>query len=61
MPEDDVNFTPDVLYDTYLNMDWEIPRDGDGPDFDKVTKRWRAKDRLSIGIAHNNLQYTVYL
>ena len=54
MPEDDANFTPDVFDNTYLNMELAIPRDGDGPDFSKVTKRLRDKDGLTIGRFHNN-------
>ena len=50
----DANFTPGEFYNMYLNMELEIPRDGDGPDFVKVTKRLRDKDRLPIGRAHNN-------
>ena len=52
VPEGDADFTQDVFDDTYLNMDLEIPRDGDGPDFAKVTKRLRDKD--AIGRSHNN-------
>ena len=39
---------------TYLITELEIPRDGDGTDFDKVTKRLRDKNGLTIGRAHNN-------
>ena len=34
--EANADFTPDVFDDTYLNMELEIPRYGDGPDFAKV-------------------------
>ena len=54
MSEDDANFMRDVFDDTYLNMELSIPRDGDGPDFAKVTKRLRDKDGLTIGRSHNN-------
>ena len=54
MPEADVNFSPDVFYDTYLNMELAIPIDEDGPDFAKVTKSLRDKDRLLIDRTHNN-------
>ena len=39
---------------TYLNIELVIPRDRDGPDFSKVTKRFSDKDRLTIGRAPNN-------
>jgi hypothetical protein len=43
VPEADDDFTPDVFDDTYLNMEVAIPRDGDGPEFAKVTRRLRDK------------------
>jgi hypothetical protein len=52
--EADDDFTPDVFDDTYVNMELAIPRDGDGPEFAKVTKRLRDKDGLPIGKAHDN-------
>ena len=55
VPEADADFTPDVFGGTYLNMELEISRDGDRPNFDKVTKRLRDKDRLPIKRAQNNL------
>ena len=54
LPEADSDFTPDVYDDTYLNMELAIARDGDGPEFAKVTKRLRDKDGLPIGRANNN-------
>ena len=54
MPEADADFTQYVFDDTYLNMELVIPRDGYGPDFAKVMKRLRDKDRLPIDRAHNN-------
>ena len=54
MPEANADFTPDVFDNTYLNMELEIPRDGDRPDIDKLTKRLRDKDGMPIGRAHNN-------
>ena len=38
MTEVDVNFTPYIFDDTYLNMELAIPRYVDGPDFAKVAK-----------------------
>ena len=49
VPEADANFTTDVFDNTYLNMDLSIPRYGDRPDFAKVTKILRDKDRLPMG------------
>ena len=54
VPEADDEFTPDVFDDTYLNMELAVPRDGDGPEFAKVTRRLRDKDGLPIGRANNN-------
>jgi hypothetical protein len=44
-----------VFDDTYLNMELAIPRDSDGPEFARITKRLKDKDGLSIGRANNNL------
>jgi hypothetical protein len=52
--EADKDFTPDVFDDTYLNMELAIPRDSDGPEFARATKRLKDKDRLPIGRANNN-------
>ena len=59
VPEADVDLTPDVFDDTYLNTELAISRYGDRPEFDKVTKSLREKDGLPIGRAHNNpIMYT---
>lgn len=47
-------YTQDVLDDTYLDMKLALPRDGDGPEFVRVTKRLRDANRLPIGTAHDN-------
>ena len=47
-------FTPEVLEDTYLGMEVALPRNNDGPEFAKVTKRLRDKDGLPIGTANDN-------
>jgi hypothetical protein len=52
--EADKDFTLDVFDDTYLNMELAIPRDSDGPEFARVTKRLKDKDGLPIGRANNN-------
>ena len=54
MTEADTDFTPDVFDGMYVNMELEIPRDRHGPNFAKVTKRLREKDRLPIGKDHKN-------
>ena len=54
MLEPDINFTPDVFDDTYLNMELVMPIDDHRPDFSKVTRQLRDRDRLPIGRAHNN-------
>ena len=53
VPEAD-DFTPEVLEDTYLNMELALSRDGDGPEFAKVTKRLRDANGLPIGTANDN-------
>jgi hypothetical protein len=64
VPEADDNLAPDVFDDTTclnmelamtcLNMELAMPRDGDGPDFARVTKRLRDKDGLPTGKAKND-------
>jgi hypothetical protein len=54
VPEADKDFTPDVFDDTYVNMELAVPRDGDGPEYAKVTRRLRDKDGLPIGKANKN-------
>jgi hypothetical protein len=53
---DDANdaFTPDVLNDTYLNIELSLPRGGGEVEFARVTKRLRDKDGLPIGTANDN-------
>ena len=53
IPEAD-EFTPEVLDDTYLNMELALSRDGDGPEFARVTKRLRDANGLPIGTANDN-------
>ena len=48
-------YTPDVLDDTYLNMELALPQDGDlEPKFARVTKRLRDANGLPIGTANEN-------
>ena len=63
IPEaDDEDYTPDVLDDTYLNMEVDLPRDGEGPYLARVVKRFREKDVIPIGTANDNhiLESRVY-
>jgi hypothetical protein len=53
IPEAD-DFTPEVLEDTYLNMELVLPRDSEGPEFARVTKRLRDANGLPIGRQHEN-------
>ena len=46
--------TPEVLEDTYVNMELALPRDGDGPEFARVTKRLRDANGIPIGTANDN-------
>ena len=48
------SYTPEVLDDTYLNMELALPRDEDGPEYARVTKRLRDKNGLPIGTSHSN-------
>ena len=53
IPEAD-NYTPEVLEDTYVNMELALDRGEDGPSFAKVTKRLRDANGLPIGTANDN-------
>jgi hypothetical protein len=53
IPEAD-DFTPEVLEDTYVNMEIALPRDGEGPEFARVTKRLRDANGIPIGTANDN-------
>ena len=48
------SFTPEVLDDTYLRMELALPRDDEGPEFARVTKRLRDAEGRPIGTAHDN-------
>ena len=45
---------PEVLEDTYLNLELALPRYGEGPEFAKVTKRLRDANGIPIGTANDN-------
>lgn len=53
IPEAD-DFTPEVLEDTYVNMEIALPRDEGGPQYAKVTKRLRDANGIPIGTANDN-------
>ena len=53
IPEAD-NYTPEIGDDTYVNMEVTIPRDGEGPEFARVTKRLRDANGIPIGCANDN-------
>ena len=54
IPEADVTFTPDLMDDTYWNMEVALPRDSEGPEFARVTKRLWDANGLPIGTANDN-------
>ena len=51
---DDVSI-PEIMDDTYMNMEVSLPRDTEGPDFARVTKRLNDANGLPIGTANENL------
>ena len=53
IPEAD-DYTPEVLEDTYLNVEVALPRDSEGPQFARVTKRLRDANGIPIGTANDN-------
>ena len=55
IPEaDDEDYTPDVIDDTYLNMEVDLRRDGEGLELARVVKRLRDKYGIPIGTANDN-------
>ena len=48
------NYTPEVLEDTYVNMELALDRGEDGPSFAKVTKGLRDANGLPIGTVNDN-------
>eukprot|EP00957_Ditylum_brightwellii_P031514 2389760-Ditylum_brightwellii.AAC.1 len=53
IPEAD-EFTAKVLEDTYINVEIALPRDGDKPEFARVTKRLQDANGIPIKTAHDN-------
>ena len=62
IPEADDVFTPEIMDDTYMNMEVALPRDTEGPDFYRVTKRLKDENGLPIGTANEKpiLDTSVY-
>ena len=50
--EADDMFTPEIMDDTYMNMEVALPRDTEGPDFARVTQRLKDANGLPIGTAN---------
>ena len=51
--EADKLFDPES-YDNYISMELSLYRQGEGPEFARVTKRLRDKDDKPIGVTHEN-------
>ena len=54
IPKADDAFTPDLMDDTYTNMEVDLPRDSEEPEFARGTKRIRDANELPIGTANEN-------
>ena len=48
------NFTPEVMEDTYANIELAMSRDDTGPEFAKVTKRLCDANGNPIGTVNDN-------
>ena len=53
IPQSDDNTSPDILDDSYANMEIALARGKDGPQFTRVTKRLRDTNGVPIGTANN--------
>lgn len=47
--------SPEIMDESFINMELALPRDGDGPEFARVKKRMRDSEGNPIGRASNNL------
>ena len=47
-------YTEETLDNTYLNIEITLPRDSEGPEYAKVTKRLRDANGIPIGTANDN-------
>ena len=54
IPEADDVFTPEIMDDTYMNMEFALPQDTEGPDFARVTKRLKDANGLTIVTSNDN-------
>ena len=54
IPEADDTFDPESFDWNYFNMELDLDRQGEGPEFARVTKRLKDKDRRPIGTASKN-------
>ena len=52
IPEADDVFTPEIMYDTYMNMEVALPQYTEGPYFACVTKRLKDANGLTIVTAN---------
>ena len=52
IPEADNLFTPEIMDDTYMNMEVALPRETEGPYFFCVTKILKDVNGLPIGTAN---------
>ena len=50
-------FAPQLLEDTYVDIEKALPRDVRRPKFEKVTKRLRGINGIPIGRAYENLMF----
>jgi Reverse transcriptase (RNA-dependent DNA polymerase). len=48
------DFTPEVIEDTYMDMEIALPRDSEGPQYARVTKQLRDANGIPIGTANDN-------
>ena len=48
------DYTPEITHDSYVNMEISLPRDDEGPQFARVTKRLRDANGIPIGTANDN-------
>ena len=54
IPEADDVFTPEIMDNTYMDMEVALPQDTEGPDFARVTKPLKDANDLPIGTANEN-------
>ena len=54
IPETDDVFTPEIMDDTYMNIEAALTRDTEGPEFARVTKRLKDENGLPIETANEN-------